>query len=455
MPFAKGLWKIKVQNILSSNTNHAIVIGGGLAGCEATWQLLNRGIQVTLYEMKPSSFTPAHKSAHLAELVCSNSLRSNEVRSAVGLLKEELRLMNSLIIEAADHTSVPAGKALAVDRELFSLYVEEKLATFDGLTIERKEISHIPSESVVIIASGPLTSDSLTQDISKLTGGENLYFYDAISPIIDAESIDYSIVFRASRYDEGEGDYLNCPMTKEEYERFRNEVLSGEETVAKDFEDKKCFEGCLPIEVLARRGVDTLRYGPMKPVGLTDPRTNSQPYAVVQLRSENRNFTHVNMVGFQTKLTWPEQKRIFSLIPGLEKAEFARFGSIHRNTFINSPYLLRNTLELDHKRGIFFAGQITGVEGYVESTAMGLLAGINAYRYCKDRHRVAPPETTALGALCGHITNVSQKNYQPMNVNFGLFPPLEKKTPKRERGNRYAERALSDVRAWKGDIETS
>jgi methylenetetrahydrofolate--tRNA-(uracil-5-)-methyltransferase len=431
------------------NTNHAIVIGGGLAGCEAAWQLLKRGIQVTLFEMKPSSFSPAHKSSRLAELVCSNSLRSNETRSAVGLLKEELRLMDSLIMEAADHTSVPAGKALAVDRELFSLYVEEKLSTCDGLTIERKEISDIPSAGVVIIASGPLTSDSLTRNISKLTGGDNLYFYDAISPIIDAESIDYSIVFRASRYDEGEGDYLNCPMSKEEYERFRDEVLAGEETIAKDFEDKKCFEGCLPIEVLARRGVDTLRYGPMKPVGLTDPRTKVQPYAVVQLRSENRNFTHVNMVGFQTKLTWSEQRRIFSMIPGLEKAEFARFGSIHRNTFINSPHLLGKSLELNDKKGLFFAGQITGVEGYVESTAMGLLSGINASRYCNNRETVSPPETTALGALCSHITNVSQKIFQPMNVNFGLFPALEKKTPKKERGKCYAERALADLTIWK------
>lgn len=444
-----------MQNISTSERNHVIVVGGGLAGCEATWQLLKRGVKVTLYEMKPSSFSPAHKSPRLAELVCSNSLRSNEIGSAVGLLKEELRLMGSLIIEAADNTSVPAGKALAVDRELFSLYVEEKLATFDGLTIERKEISHIPSDGVVIIASGPLTSDTLADNISTLTDRNNLFFYDAISPIINADSIDHSIVFRASRYDEGEGDYLNCPMSKDEYERFRDEILRGEETVARDFEDKKCFEGCLPIEVLARRGMDTLRYGPMKPVGLTDPRTKSQPYAVVQLRSENRGFTHVNMVGFQTKLTWPEQRRIFSLIPGLENAEFARFGSIHRNTFINSPHLLGKTLEFNDKRGLFFAGQITGVEGYVESTAMGLLAGINAYRYYKDRKTVVPPETTALGALCSHITNVSKKTFQPMNVNFGLFPPLEKKTPKKERGGRYAERALTDIRTWKEDTEIS
>ena len=429
-----------------------VVIGGGLAGCEAAWQLLKRGIQVILYEMKPYSFSPAHKSSRLAELVCSNSLRSNEVKSSVGLLKEELRLMDSLIIEAADHTAVPAGKALAVDRELFSLYVENKLATFDGLTLVRREISDIPTNSVVIIASGPLTSDSLAKNISALTGGENLYFYDAISPIIYAESIDYSKVFKASRYDEGEGDYLNCPMTKEEYERFRNEVLKGKEIVLKNFEDKKCFEGCLPVEVLARRGMETLRYGPMKPVGLTDPKTKSRPYAVVQLRSENRKFTLFNMVGFQTKLTWPEQRRIFSLIPGLEKAEFARLGSIHRNTFINSPNLLRKTLELNHKKGVFFAGQITGVEGYVESTAMGLLAGINAYCYCQDRTAVTPPETTALGALCGHITNRAQKNFQPMNVNYGLFSSLEKKTPKKERGKLYADRSLADLKTWKEEI---
>jgi methylenetetrahydrofolate--tRNA-(uracil-5-)-methyltransferase len=426
-----------------------VIIGGGLAGCEAAWQLLKRGISVTLFEMKPASFSPAHKSPLLGELVCSNSLRSNEVENAAGLLKEELRMMDSLIIEAADHNAVPAGKALAVNRELFSVYIEDRLADFDTFNLVRKEISEIPTNVPIIVATGPLTSDSLAENISALTGDENLFFYDAISPIIYGESIDYSKVFRASRYDEGPGDYLNCPMTKDEYELFRDEILNGKEVVLRDFEDKKCFEGCLPIEVLARRGIETLRYGPMKPVGLTDPKTERRPYAVVQLRSENRDFTLFNMVGFQTKLTWSEQKRIFSMIPGLEKAEFARFGSIHRNTFINSPRLLKNTLQLDANDRIFFAGQITGVEGYVESTAMGLIAGMNVYRYLTGKEIVPPPETTALGALLGHITTSSHKYFQPMNINFGLFQSLEVRVPKKMRRLSYAERALADLRQWK------
>jgi methylenetetrahydrofolate--tRNA-(uracil-5-)-methyltransferase len=423
-----------------------VIIGGGLAGCEAAWQLLKRGISVTLFEMKPVSFSPAHKSPLLGELVCSNSLRSNEVENAAGLLKEELRMMDSLIIEAADHNAVPAGKALAVNRELFSVYIEDSLSAFDTFNLVRKEISEIPTNVPIIVATGPLTSDSLAENISALTGDENLFFYDAISPIIYAESIDYSKVFRASRYDEGPGDYLNCPMTKDEYELFRDEILNGKEVVLRDFEDKKCFEGCLPIEVLARRGIETLRYGPMKPVGLTDPKTERRPYAVVQLRSENRDFTLFNMVGFQTKLTWSEQKRIFSMIPGLGKAEIARFGSIHRNTFINSPRLLKNTLQLDANDRIFFAGQITGVEGYVESTAMGLIAGMNVYRYLTGKEIVPPPETTALGALLGHITTSPHKYFQPMNVNFGLFQSLEIRVPKKMRRRSYAERALAFVR---------
>jgi methylenetetrahydrofolate--tRNA-(uracil-5-)-methyltransferase len=436
-------------HILPCNTNEVVIIGGGLAGCEAAWQLLKRGISVTLFEMKPASFSPAHKSPLLGELVCSNSLRSNEVENAAGLLKEELRMMDSLIIEAADHNAVPAGKALAVNRELFSVYIEDRLADFDTFNLVRKEISEIPTNVPIIVATGPLTSDSLAENISALTGDENLFFYDAISPIIYGESIDYSKVFRASRYDEGPGDYLNCPMTKDEYELFRDEILNGKEVVLRDFEDKKCFEGCLPIEVLARRGIETLRYGPMKPVGLTDPKTERRPYAVVQLRSENRDFTLFNMVGFQTKLTWSEQKRIFSMIPGLEKAEFARFGSIHRNTFINSPRLLKNTLQLDANDRIFFAGQITGVEGYVESTAMGLIAGMNVYRYLTGKEIVPPPETTALGALLGHITTSSHKYFQPMNINFGLFQSLEVRVPKKMRRLSYAERALADLRQWK------
>lgn len=437
------------MKLLNTTLKPIIIIGGGLAGCEAAWQLLKRGIPVTLYEMKPESFSPAHRSPLLAELVCSNSLRSNERGSAVGLLKEEMRLLNSLIIEAADASAVPAGKALAVDRTLFSVYVEKKLLAFKEFNLIRSEISDIPEHALAIIATGPLTSDALSANISVLTGDEHLFFYDAISPIIYAESIDFSKVFRASRYDAGDGDYLNCPMTKNEYELFWNEVINGETLSPKDFEDTKCFEGCLPIEVLAGRGIQTLRFGPMKPVGLIDPRTDRQPYAVVQLRSENKDFSLFNMVGLQTKLKWPEQKRIFSTIPGLEKAEFARYGSIHRNTFINSPALLKNTLQLNSDDSIFFAGQITGVEGYVESTAMGLIAGVNAYSCLTGKEIVPPPGTTALGSLLDYITKGSHRDFQPMNVNFGLFQSLEKRVPKKVRGRCYAERSLIDLTIWK------
>lgn len=428
---------------------HIIVIGGGLAGCEATWQLLKMGMDVLLYEMKPEVLSPAHKSPLLAELVCSNSLRSNIMQNAAGLLKEEMRRMDSLIMEAADATSIPAGKALAVDKTLFSQYIEDKLKRCSRLKIIRKEITEVPEASIVIIASGPLTSDSLARAISKITGSEYLYFYDAISPIIEGDSIDYTRVFRASRYDSGIGDYLNCPLSRDEYEQFWKELVEGKEVPLRAFEDFKCFEGCLPIEVMARRGMSTLAFGPMKPVGLTDPRTGRQPYVVVQLRQENKNCSLFNMVGFQTKLTWPEQRRIFRLIPGLEGAEFARYGSIHRNTYINSPKLLRKTLQLRSHPNVFFAGQITGVEGYVESAAMGLIAGINAYRHFKGKYLSTPPETTAHGALLRHITNTGYKTFQPMNVNFGLFAPLPKKAPKKERGYCFAERALEDMERWK------
>ncbi len=440
---------LEIKQPASSIQKPVSIIGGGLAGCEAAWQLSKRGRAVCLYEMKPEVFSPAHKSPLFAELVCSNSFRSNSTENAVGLLKEEMRLMGSLIMESANITSVPAGKALAVDRTLFSQYIEEKLASCEGLTTIRKELSDIPENSIVIIATGPLTSDKAAKSISRITGSEYLYFYDAISPIIDGESIDYGKVFQASRYDSGRGDYLNCPMTKEEYERFWHEVIDGQEASIKDFEDKKCFEGCLPIEVLARRGEKTLLFGPMKPVGLIDPKTGKRPYAVVQLRQENKTSTLYNMVGFQTKLTWPEQRRIFKLIPGLEKAEFARHGSIHRNTFINSPALLKKTLQLRSHDNIFFAGQITGVEGYVESAAMGLLAGVNVDRYLSGKELIPPPETTALGALVHHITNADHKTFQPMNVNFGIFPPLLEKVPKKERGKHYARRAIQEIENWK------
>jgi len=431
-----------------------IIIGGGLAGCEAAWQLLKRGLDVLLYEMKPGLYSPAHKSPLLAELVCSNSLRSNITRNAVGLLKEEMRILDSIIIESADATAVPAGKALAVDRTFLSQYIEQKLNECKGLKINRKEITAIPGDSPVIIASGPLTSESLAKSISKTTGCEHLHFYDAISPIIDRDSIDHTLVFRASRYDNGDGDYLNCPLTKSEYERFCKALTEGKEVPLRNFEELKYFEGCLPIEVMAKRGKNTLAFGPMKPVGLINPKTGEQPYAAVQLRQENREGTLFNMVGFQTKLTWPEQKRILRMIPGLKEAEFARYGSIHRNTFINSPALLKNTLQIRSNDNIFFAGQITGVEGYVESAAMGLIAGINMYRYLKEKDLAAvPPKTTAIGALLHYISDTGIKTFQPMNVNFGLFPPLSKKVPKKEKGEYFAARALSDLKRWEEEIE--
>ena len=426
-----------------------IVIGGGLAGCEAAWQLLARGHRVVIHEMKPTVFSPAHKSPHLAELVCSNSLRSNMPGNAAGLLKEEMRIMNSLIIEAADRTAVPAGKALAVDRKRFSLYVEKKLLSQKGLKITREELREITDDKTVIIATGPLTSNALSESIAELTGGDYLYFYDAISPIIEGDSIDHTRVFWASRYGSGEGDYLNCPMEMPEYEQFWKALIEGEEVPLKPFEELKFFSGCLPIEVLARSGKHTLTFGPMKPVGLIDPKTGKQPYAVVQLRQEDRNGILFSMVGFQTKLTWPEQRRILRTIPGLENAEFARYGSIHRNTFINSPALLRQTLQMRTSDNIFFAGQITGAEGYVESSAIGLIAGLSAACFMSGKSFVPPPETTALGALLRYIVHAEEKSFQPMNINFGLFPPLPQKIPKKDRGHHYAERSIKALSEWK------
>lgn len=425
------------------------VIGGGLAGCEAAWQLLRRSHQVILYEMKPSLFSPAHTSSHLAELVCSNSLRSNMIDNAVGLLKEEMRMMRSLVLEAADASAVPAGKALAVDRNRFSLYIEEKLFTQKGLTIIRKELREIPDNSTIIIATGPLTSDALSASISALTGSTYLYFYDAISPIIEGDSIDHTKVFRASRYDSGEGDYLNCPMNREEYENFWQALIKGEEVPLKPFEDLKFFSGCLPIEVIARSGINSLAFGPMKPVGLTDPKTGGKPYAVVQLRQEDRDGILYNMVGFQTKLTWPEQRRILKMIPGLENAEFARYGSIHRNTFINSPALLKETLQMKANDNIFFAGQVTGAEGYVESSAIGLIAGLSASYFLTGKTLPVPPEATALGSLLRYIIHAAAKTFQPMNINFGIFPPHLQKIPKKDRGKFYAQRSLKALKEWK------
>ena len=431
-----------------TRTKPIIVIGGGLAGCEAAWQLTKRGHEVALIEMKPGKLSPAHRSPQLAELVCSNSLRSNEPTSAVGLLKEEMRRLDSLVIASADATSVPAGKALAVDRALFSERIESVLQARQGLRIVRRECTEIPCGAHVIVATGPLTSDSLAHAIARIVGQASLHFYDAIAPILDAGSIDRTRVFRASRYDAGEGDYWNCPLDERQYRDFRKAVLEGREIAARPFEDEKYFEGCLPVEILARRGEDTLRFGPMKPVGLVDPRTGREPYAVVQLRQENREGTMVNMVGFQTKLARPEQERIFRMIPGLEKAEFLRFGSIHRNTFINSPMLLTDTLQLRSNPDVFFAGQITGVEGYVESAATGLLAGLFLHRLRIGSPFSIPPRTTALGALLHHVSRADGRSFQPMNVNFGLFEPLRGKVRKRLRGAAYAERALAELSDW-------
>jgi methylenetetrahydrofolate--tRNA-(uracil-5-)-methyltransferase len=429
-----------------------LIIGGGLAGSEAAWQAAQRGVPVTLYEMKPKRFSEAHHSSFLGELVCSNSLKSEALDTAPGLLKAELRRLNSLIIWAADQSRVPAGTALAVDREMFARFITESLEAREEIKIVREEMTSIPPEGMVIIASGPLTSDALAEAVRELTHRRSLAFYDAISPIVTADSIDFAIAFKGSRYGKGGADYVNCPMSKKEYYRFVEAVRKGQKVPLRDFEEAIPFEGCLPIEDLAERGNDTLAFGPMKPVGLIDPRTGEQPFAVVQLRYENREGTLFNIVGFQTKLTYPEQERVFHLIPGLERAEFARFGSLHRNTFIDAPRLLQGTLQLKSDRRIFFAGQITGVEGYMESTAMGLLAGVNATCSFKGENVVLPPRTTAMGALVGHITNVFARDYQPMNINFGLLSPLAGTGRKRERRRLMTERALRDLEGWREAI---
>lgn len=425
------------------------IIGGGLAGSEAAYQVTRFGLKAKLFEMRPKHSTPAHKTPELCELVCSNSLKSNSTDNASGVLKEEMRRLGSIVIEAADTTKVPAGKALAVDRDEFSRYLTKKLHENPLVEIVREEVKEIPSplNGPVIIATGPLTSPSLSEEIQKITGSSHLYFYDAISPIIDAETIYHSKVFRASRYEreEEKGDYLNCPLTKDEYSRLVEELLKAEKVETHDFEKALYFESCLPIEVMAERGKDTLRFGPMKPVGLTDPRTGKAPFAVVQLRMENKESTMYNMVGFQTKLKYPEQRKIFRMIPGLENAEFLRYGSIHRNTYINSPELLHPTLQLRGRELIFFAGQITGVEGYVESAAMGIIAGINAARIAKEASPIIPPPETAIGSLLRYITDMSIKNFQPMNINFGLFPPLPNGVPKSERRRLIVERALAKI----------
>lgn len=426
--------------------NRIIVVGGGLAGAEAAWQAAQAGFPVWLYEMRPQKMTPAHRTDKLAELVCSNSLRAATVENAVGLLKEEMRRLNSLIMKQADLHAVPAGGALAVDREAFAAGVTNAIKTHPSIRIINEEIREIPEckNNPVIIATGPLTSDALAKEIAKLTGQDALYFYDAAAPIVTADSIDYSRVFKASRYGKGSADYLNCPMNEEEYTRFYEALLSAEVHYGHLSKEDRFFEGCMPIEVLAARGYDTLRYGPLKPVGLTDPKTGKRPFAVVQLRQDNAAGTLYNLVGFQTRLRQPEQKRVFRMIPGLEKAEFVRYGMIHRNTYINSPTLLQPTLQFRTEPALFFAGQMTGVEGYVESAGMGLIAGINAARLAAGKTPLVWPPETALGALARYITT-PHEDFQPMNVNFGLFPPLDKRVPKKERKQEYAKRALAAI----------
>ncbi len=429
-----------------TSRSQLVVVGGGLAGCEAAWQAARRGLEVTLYEMKPLRFSPAHSSPAFAELVCSNSLRSMRRANAVGLLKEEMRLLGSLVLEAADQTAVPAGRALAVDRAAFASRITEVIESHPRIRVRRELVERVPVAEQVVLATGPLTAAELARDIQALLGEESLYFYDAISPIIYADSIDHEVAFRASRYESGDGDYLNLPLDRAGYEAFIGELLRAETVPLHRFEASLYFEGCLPVEEMARRGRDTLAYGPMKPVGLTDPRTGQRSHAVVQLRQEDKRGVLYNLVGFQTKLRIGEQQRIFRSLPGLSKAVFARYGSVHRNTYVNAPRWLSETLEVRGRPGLYIAGQMAGVEGYVESAALGFLAGLNAvYRARGERPRL-PDEATAHGALLRYLVSADPKGFQPMNVNYGLFPPLPnlpRRIRKREKNEGLAERALA------------
>lgn len=424
------------------------VIGAGLAGCEAAWQLVKRGIEVELYEMKPKKFSPAHSNENFAELVCSNSLKADRIENACGLLKEEMRYFDSLMIEAADISRVPAGGALAVDRDIFAQYITDKLKNHPLVTVINEEVTEINTDEYTIIATGPLTSDGLAESISKLTGGNELYFYDAAAPIVTEESIDKDKVFKAARYDRGEADYINCPMTKDEYTAFYNELITAQTAPLKEFENQKVFEGCMPVEVMAKRGEQTLVFGPLKPVGLVNPKTGKDDsYAVVQLRQDNKEGTLYNLVGFQTNLKWGEQKRVFSMIPGLENAEFVRYGVMHRNTYINSPTLLDKYYRMRKYPKIFFAGQITGVEGYVESASSGILAGYNMAALLTDSDMFEPDSKTCIGALPLYISNQANTNFQPMNANFGIIEGLNEKVRKKsERYNKIAIRSLEIIK---------
>ncbi|KZZ82859.1 FADH(2)-oxidizing methylenetetrahydrofolate--tRNA-(uracil(54)-C(5))-methyltransferase TrmFO [Bacillus sp. SJS] len=421
------------------------VIGAGLAGSEAAWQLAERGVRVNLYEMRPVKQTPAHHTDKFAELVCSNSLRGNALTNAVGVLKEEMRQLNSVIIKSADDCAVPAGGALAVDRHEFAGLVTERVKNHPNVTVMNEEVTHIP-EGPTIIATGPLTSKALSDELQKLTGEDYFYFYDAAAPILEKDSIDMDKVYLKSRYDKGEAAYLNCPMTEEEFDRFYEALIEAETVPLKEFEKEIFFEGCMPIEVMAKRGKKTMLFGPMKPVGLEDPKTGKRPYAVVQLRQDDAAGTLYNIVGFQTHLKWGPQKEVLKLIPGLENAEIVRYGVMHRNTFINSPKLLKPTYQSKHREDLFFAGQMTGVEGYVESAASGLLAGINAANLVLGKELAVLPAETALGSMANYITSANPDNFQPMNANFGIFPELPKRIKvKKDRYEAYANRALETI----------
>ena len=419
------------------------VIGAGLAGCEAAMQIANRGIAVDLIEMKPQK-TPAHKSDSFAELVCSNSLKASRVDSAAGLLKEEMRKFSSICMESAEKCSVSAGGALAVDRNDFSGYITKKIKSHPNINVINRVVTELPKDGITVVATGPLTDGELAKNVSEITGSENLSFYDAAAPIVTRESIDFSVAFFASRYGKGTDDYINCPMNKEEYTEFYNALINAESAILSEFDKPiTVYEGCMPVEILAKRGEDSIRFGPLKPVGLKDPRTGHRPWAVVQLRSENKEGTLFNLVGFQTNLKFPEQKRVFSLIPGLQNAEFMRYGVMHRNSFINSPKLLNPDLSFKENPKIFFAGQLSGVEGYMESASSGIIAGINAVKRLKNEPPLILPKYTMIGALLGYITDETVTNFQPMGANFGIIPPLEERIKdKRERYAAFANRSL-------------
>ncbi|EFO66027.1 methylenetetrahydrofolate--tRNA-(uracil(54)-C(5))-methyltransferase (FADH(2)-oxidizing) TrmFO [Lactobacillus iners] len=429
------------------------VIGGGLAGSEATWQLAKRGIEVDLYEMRPVKMTPAHETGNLSELVCTNSMRSNQLSNAVGLLKEEMRQLDSLIMRVADETAVPAGGALAVDRDSFSKKVTQIINELPNVHVHNEEIKDIPKDGINIIATGPLTSDLLATKIKEFCGSESLHFFDAAAPIITAESIDYNIVYKKSRYDKGEAAYLNCPMDKEQFVNFYNNLITAETAELHEFEKNNVFEGCMPIEVMAKRGEKTMLFGPLKPVGLEDPKTGKLPYAVVQLRQDNASASMYNIVGFQTHLKFGEQKRVFSLIPGLANAVFVRYGKMHRNTYISSPEVLNSTYETKLCKNLFFAGQMTGVEGYVESAGSGLVAGINASLRAIGESPIVFPKNTAIGSMANYITSTSAKNFQPMNASYSLMPQLEKKIRnKQERHLMQSKIALDELNEFKNKV---